>query len=94
MSNVYIQSDALSFILMSAEVCDPYHAILSDLVPQGTIVSGYLDHVFGYLPSNTQAREGGYEGGGYFYNFTLEGELHKELQAPVRKSIEQLALVT
>jgi hypothetical protein len=76
---------ALSFgdtglLLVGAEVCSPYRAILSDVIPSDWLVSGLCNEVFGYLPTDQQITEGGYEVSGFLRYFGLTGALRRRIQ--------------
>lgn len=66
-------SGQLAIFFVSAEVCTPYLKALASSIP--TICVGYAGDVFGYLPSEQQVREGGYEGGEFFARFGLKGKM-------------------
>lgn len=70
--------DELELLFVNAEVCSPYLAMFE--AGERTWCVGYTGHVFGYLPSQRQAGEGGYEGRGYFASFGLVGQLQPDFE--------------
>jgi hypothetical protein len=77
-----------SLLFFGAEVCSPYLEMLG--AGPRTICVGYVGEVFGYLPSDTQVREGGYEGGGYMRKMSLVGQPKKALDATVKQAVQSL----
>lgn len=61
--------EAVALVGGNAEFCSPW--LRWGRSGQHTVHVGYLGHVFGYLPTEQQVREGGYEAGGYFRQFDL-----------------------
>jgi hypothetical protein len=61
------------FLLVGAEVCSPYYEKLGFDPSTPMFLSGYTGPVFGYLPTEKQRREGGYEASGFFPAFGLKG---------------------
>jgi hypothetical protein len=53
---------------------------------------GYLGDVFGYWPTEEDARHGGYEVKGYFRPFSLHGRLQSGLDSVFRSAIQGLAI--
>ena len=80
--------DKLEILIIAAEVCSPYLAEFG--AGDTTICVGYAGHVFGYLPSQCQAGEGGYEGGAYFSRFGLHGHLRPGFQHSVVTAVARL----
>lgn len=78
----------LEMVFISAEVCTPYVALLH----QGmrSIFASCTGDVFGYLPSESQAIEGGYEGGDFFRAFGLHGHFRRGFQQAVLDAASQL----
>lgn len=46
-----------------------------------TLCAGYLDHIYGYLPSDAQVAEGGYEPHTFRANFSLPGRYYPDIEA-------------
>ncbi len=80
-----------NLLTIGAEVCEPYYRILSEAVPPGTLMTGYAGQVFGYLPSDEQRSEGGYEAGDYFELFSLNGQLREHLEHVVVAAVRRVS---
>jgi hypothetical protein len=80
--------DELELLFFAAEVCSPYLRAFG--AGERTWCVGYTGHVFGYLPSQRQADEGGYEGGGFFARFGLSGRLQPGFEAAVLEAVARL----
>lgn len=80
--------DPLELLFVSAEVCSPYLKTF-DAGPR-TLCVGYTGHVFGYLPSQRQAAEGGYEGRSFFALFGLFGQLQAGFERAVVEAVLRL----
>src|SRR2546422_3339572 len=78
----------IEVLFVAAEVCTPYLRTLAG--DPGTICVGYTGDVFGYLPSETQAREGGYEGQGFFRSFGLRGSMRTGFEGVVTEAATRL----
>lgn len=78
---------ALSVLFVSAEVCSPYLRSSPDLP---VICVGCVADVFGYLPSDAQIREGGYESEDHFPAFGLEGRFRPHVEQKVNALIQGL----
>lgn len=65
----------LRMILLGAEVCSGYHEILQPRDGTPCLMSGYFDRCFGYLPTDGQIPEGGYEVDGFLKPFSLKGAI-------------------
>jgi hypothetical protein len=64
---------------------------LKEFVPfSGTTLVGYLGDVFGYWPTDRDARRGGYEVSGYFRWFDLDGRLRPSLDKVFGSAMEPL----
>jgi hypothetical protein len=78
----------LEILFVAAEVCSPYLELFG--AGERTLCVGYTAHVFGYLPSQRQVREGGYEGKGYFVRFGLHGTLRPGFERAVVGAVTSL----
>ena len=58
MQMIYIDAGPMTFVFISAEVCSCYLAKLEKTFPPGTLMSGYTDDVYLYLPDDKQISEG------------------------------------
>jgi hypothetical protein len=77
---------AVTFI--AAEVCSPYLEMLG--ANDSNICVGYAGDTFGYLPSERQARQGGYEGGGFLGPFSLRGRFRSGFEREVVQAVQRL----
>lgn len=66
--------DALNLILIGAEPSNRYVGTLHNQLGQSALVVGYFEDVYGYLPTENQIPEGGYEVNGFQKWFSVEGE--------------------
>jgi hypothetical protein len=80
--------DRISLFFVAAEVCSPYVS----LIGRGarTLCVGYLGDVFGYLPSQSQVLEGGYEAEGFFSAFGLSGRFRQGFERSVADVVDRL----
>jgi hypothetical protein len=79
-------------LFVAAEVCSPYLRLLGG--NHTTICVGYSGDVYGYLPSDRQAAEGGYEGSGFFEPFGLRGSMRPGFERAVVGTAELLRHAT
>jgi len=84
-----IDMGVLGLLLLGAEVCSPYLAKLTALVPAGWLMSGYAGQVFGYLPSDEQIAEGGYEADEFYELFGLRGRFRAEIEDQVSEAVKR-----
>jgi len=75
-------------LFFGAEVCSPYLQMLG--ADARTICVGYTGDVFGYLPSEGQVREGGYEGGDFLSQFGLVGPMRAGFERAVLEAVRRL----
>jgi hypothetical protein len=75
--------ETIDILFLGAEVCSPY----LDLIGRQAIHVGYTGEVFGYLPSERQAQEGGYEGGDFMPRFNIRGRLKPGFEKIVRDAV-------
>lgn len=75
-------------LCVGAEVCSPYLELLG--TGASTLCVGCLAHVFGYLPSETQREEGGYEGAGFLRVFSIRGRLASGMERAVVDAVDRL----
>ena len=66
-----------SLVFVGAEVSSQYQILSEKLVSGPMLFCGYADDVFGYLPTERQFIEGGYEGTGFIPMFGLKGSFGK-----------------
>jgi len=79
--------DDLEIIALSAEACVGWEAILDQAFPIAPgrirLYAGYLGALFGYLPTEAQVPEGGYEVTGFQPLFGLSGQFQADAIGPV-----------
>lgn len=74
----------LGIIALSAEPVSAYTAVLSQLFRDCRIIPvGYIDGVYGYLPTSSMLKEGGYEVDGFRSGFSIEIEFRQDLSEAV-----------
>jgi neutral ceramidase len=77
-------SAGLRLVGMSAEVCWDYREVVQRAFPSMAIWPvGYIDEVFGYLPTRKMLDEGGYEVSGFKAPFGITGEFLDSLEDQV-----------
>jgi hypothetical protein len=75
-------------VCISAEVCWEWAELVQRAFPGKTIWPvGYIDRVFGYLPTQAMLPEGGYEITGFQRSFGITGEFIANLDEIITKSI-------
>lgn len=77
---------------ISAEVTSEYIRFFDKFVDENEfyIASGYSDMVYGYLPTNSQIKEGGYECEGHFNSFLISGKYKNDTQNTIEKWIMEM----
>ena len=76
---------------LSAEPVGKYSEIFnSNISDKFSIFSGYTDSVFGYLPTQNQIIEKGYESEGFFDTFLVKGNFNNIVEATVISHIKNL----
>ena len=81
---------AFHFLAVSAEPVTAYGALLRRMCPGAVLPVGYIDSVFGYLPTATMLGERGYEDSGFMPPFGLTGRFRPEFEQVVRGTWERL----
>lgn len=76
---------AMDLLFISAEVCSPYLQL--GRLGRRTVFVGYTGDTFGYLPSEAQVAQGGYEATGFFAAFGLHGGWRPGFQRRVEDMI-------
>lgn len=77
---------------ISAEVVTGYvDAVRRAFAPAAVIPVGYIDEVYGYLPTSQMLREGGYEASWFLEPFGLEGPVHAEVERHTVQAIDELS---
>lgn len=86
----YLDIGPISFLLFGAEVCSPYIDALQRLVKKPIIFSGCVGETYGYLPSDRQIAEGGYEVEGFQEFFSLQGQYSGNIESVILGEVESL----
>ena len=89
---IYLDAGAMTFVFISAEVCSGYLSKLEKKFPSGTLMSGYTNDVFLYLPDDEQIKEGGYEARDFFPLFGLTGSFKPNIETAVGAAAGELVL--
>jgi len=80
----------LSIAAVSAEPVTAYGQALRRLFPGVVLPVGYIDTVFGYLPTTAMLGERGYEDSGFMEAFGLHGRLRPDLEEIVFAAWQRL----
>jgi hypothetical protein len=82
----------LTIVGVSAEVVTEYGRLVREAFPDTAIVPvGYIDEVYGYLPTARMIEEGGYEASWFLEPFGIEGRLNPSLERHCRAALRELA---
>jgi hypothetical protein len=82
----------LAIVCWSAEPVSGYAVRLRSLLPECTVIAaGYVDTVFGYLPTDRMVRFGGYEVGGFCEYFGWPGRFTEAVEDVVMAAFAELA---
>jgi len=82
----------LTVVGVSAEVVTEYGPMVHRAFGRSiTIPVGYIDEVYGYLPTERMLREGGYEVRWFLEAFALKGPLNPQIERHALSAIEELA---
>jgi hypothetical protein len=85
-------SSHLAVVGVSAEVVTEYGALTNRAFEGSiTIPVGYIDEVYGYLPTARMLREGGYEASWFLGPFGLKGPLHPHIEQHCLSALRELA---
>jgi hypothetical protein len=80
--------EELRVVGISAEVCWEYAGLIESAFPGKTIWPvGYIDSVYGYLPTKAMLAEGGYEVSGFMRPFGIEGSFVADIDETIIKSL-------
>lgn len=86
-----ILGNSISFYTISAEPVSAYTKIFNKFLNTTTHIStGYVDDVFGYLPTNKQIKDGGYESKGFFNNFLIQNNFKEDVESIIEKELNIL----
>ncbi|MGI9386759.1 MAG: hypothetical protein ACR2OX_04965 [Methyloligellaceae bacterium] len=77
--------DDLSFFALSTEPMSEFVGWVKDIAEQKHVIPiGYLDHVFGYLPTSEIVKQGGYEAHEFRHNYSLPGSFRDDIDDILR----------
>jgi neutral ceramidase len=80
-SHSFDLAERLRVVGISAEPCWEYAHLVKRTFPDKTIWPvGYIDSVFGYLPTQSMLKDGGYEVTGFHQAFGIKGEFVENLE--------------
>jgi neutral ceramidase len=83
----------LTVVGISAEVVTEYGALVNSTFDGSiNIPVGYIDEVYGYLPTARMLREGGYEASWFLRPFALEGPLNPRIEHSCLAALRELAV--
>ena len=83
--------DHLGFYTMSAETVSAYSKLIAEISTNNFyICSGYTDEVFGYLPTEDQIKEGGYESNGHFKPFLITGNFNSTIEKTIELCMKEI----
>lgn len=71
----------ITICLANAEMSSQYYSI--NKRPANTFYSGYAQNCFGYLPTDDQIKNKGYEVSGFFAYFSIVGKFKKNIQGKI-----------
>lgn len=75
---------------LSAEPVGEYSDIFQTYISEKfSICTGYTDSVFGYLPTQNQVNEGGYESGEFFDAFLVKGKFNNKIEETVISHVKK-----
>lgn len=80
----------LGIIGLSAEPVSAYTSLLSQLFKECWIIpAGYIDGVYGYLPTSSMLEEGGYEADGFRSDFSIDIGFRHDLSEAVADLVRE-----
>lgn len=82
-------SSELSFIAFNAEMVQGYGDYIKELSPWALPI-GYSNGMIGYVPTESQLSEGGYEAEEFIYYFGLPAPFHRSIEQTIHWSIKNL----
>jgi len=84
--------DCVILVAISAEPVVDYVRSVQALFPAYRVVPvGYVDDVFGYLPTREMLAQGGYEVDGFLESLSLRGPLQSDVEAECLRALQGLA---
>ncbi|MEH7386006.1 neutral/alkaline non-lysosomal ceramidase N-terminal domain-containing protein [Bacillus sp. JJ1521] len=82
-------SPELRFIFFNGEMVQGYGEYIRRLDPR-VLALGYSNGMIGYIPTQTQALEGGYEAEEFIYYFGLPAPFHIETEKRIQTAIDNI----
>jgi neutral ceramidase len=84
--------DGLNVVAISAEIVTAYGALVKGIFDGAiNIPVGYIDEVYGYLPTARMLGEGGYEASWFLRPFALDGPLNPRIEQHCLAALRELA---
>jgi hypothetical protein len=81
----------IGFYTMSAETVSAYSRMLDRIANENFVMfTGYTDEVFGYLPTQEQILEGGYESKDFFKPFLVTGKFSSSLELTIESCLQEI----
>ena len=82
----------LRILGISAEAVVGYDSVAQSAFPDAIVIPvGYVDDVFGYLPTESMVEEGGYEADGFLRYFSLTGPWSRKFECECLNTLRSLA---
>jgi neutral ceramidase len=85
-----LDGGAFGFLLFSAEVTSRYRDLFGTALKDNWFASGCCNHVFGYLPTDQEIAEGGYESEDFFPYFSLQGRFEQRVEQHILEAVQSL----
>jgi len=82
-------SSRLRFIFFNGEMVQHYSQYVKK-IDSGVLAIGYSNGMIGYIPSQTQLMEGGYEAEEFIYYFGLPAPFHIETEKIIQNAIDNI----
>ena len=87
---IYLNKNTI-ILGVSAEIVSAYSLTLQSLFPNMTLIPvGYMGSVFGYWPTHSMLKEGGYEANGFLTGFSITGSFKNSLETCFKTMIKQV----
>lgn len=83
-------SDNVLILFLSAEVLSEYYQILKQIWPDKMLIpAGYIENIFGYLPTEKVILDGGYEAKDFFKPFKVKGQFIPNIEHKISECLIQ-----
>ncbi|WP_449537978.1 neutral/alkaline non-lysosomal ceramidase N-terminal domain-containing protein [Ferdinandcohnia sp. Marseille-Q9671] len=80
---------SLRFVFFNGEMVQEYAEHIQN-IDSNTIVLGYSNGMIGYIPTQKQLMEGGYEAEDFIYYFGLPAPFHIETENTIQRAVENI----